>query len=76
MQNLCPLRLTNHVTVTIDSAAYALALDALNNNGVASLSRVRKNMLSICLRVTAKGMQVSLAKDLQSLLENLVKGFL
>lgn len=62
--------------MTISSAAYALALDALNNNGVASLSRVRKNMLSICLRITAKGMHVSLAKDLQSLLENLVKGIL
>lgn len=62
--------------MTISSAAYALALDALNHDGVASLSRVRKNMLSICLRVTAKGMQVSLAKDLQSLLENLVKGFM
>ncbi|KAK4505859.1 hypothetical protein PRZ48_003824 [Zasmidium cellare] len=76
VQSLCPLRPTNHVTMTISSAAYALALDALNNNGVASLSRVKKNALSICFRITAKGMNVSVAKDLESLLENLVKGFL
>lgn len=76
VQSLCPLRPTTHVTMTISSAAYALALDALNNDGVASLSRVKKNMLSICLRITAKGMQVSVANDLQALLENLVKGFL
>lgn len=62
--------------MTISSAAYALALDALNNNGVASMSRVRRNMFSICFRVAAKGMNASLIKDLESLLENLVKGFL
>lgn len=76
VQDLCPLRPDSHVTMTISAAAYALALDALNNDGIASLSRVRKSVLSICFRVTAKGMSVSLATDLQSLLENLVKGFL
>ncbi|EME47037.1 hypothetical protein DOTSEDRAFT_50533 [Dothistroma septosporum NZE10] len=75
VQSLCPLRPDTHVTMTISSAAYALALDALKNNGVASLARIRKSALGICLRVAAKGMNVNIAKDLGSLLQNLVDGF-
>lgn len=76
VQSLCPLRPDTHVTMTISAAAYALALDALNHDGVASLSRVRKNSLGACLRVTAKGMQPHVATDVGELLENLVHGFL
>ena len=62
--------------MTISSAAYAFALDALKNNGVASLARVRRNAFSTCLRVTAKGMNPNIAKDIGSLLQNLVDGAL
>lgn len=79
VQDLCPFRPDSHVTMTISAAAYALALDALNNGGIASLSRLRKNpfkLLGTCLQVTAKNMNVNLAKDVSSLLENLVEGVL
>ncbi|KAF7189161.1 Lipase B [Pseudocercospora fuligena] len=76
VQSLCPLRPTTHVTMTISSATYALALDALDNGGIANLSRVKKNRFSICLRATAKGMRVSIASDLQKMLVELVNGFL
>ncbi|SMQ54852.1 unnamed protein product [Zymoseptoria tritici ST99CH_1A5] len=76
IQDLCPLRPTIHTTMTVSSAAYSLALDALNNNGIASLSRVRKDVFSICLRVSAKNMKSSVADDLTSLFDNLVKGFI
>lgn len=76
VQSLCPLRPDTHVTMTISAASYALALDALNNKGVASLSRVRKSIFSTCLRVTAKGMNPDLSTNIKELLENLVKGFL
>ncbi|KAK4633789.1 Lipase B [Fulvia fulva] len=76
VQSLCPLRPDSHVTMTISSAAYALALDALRNNGVASMARVRRKALNICLRFAAPGMNVNIAKDIGSLLENLVDGVL
>lgn len=76
VQSLCPLRPDTHVTMTISAASYALALDALNNKGIASLARVRKSIFSTCLRVTAKGMNPDLPTNIKELLENLVKGFL
>ncbi|EME86399.1 uncharacterized protein MYCFIDRAFT_84540 [Pseudocercospora fijiensis CIRAD86] len=76
VQSLCRFRPTTHVTMTISSPAYALALDALNNGGIANLSRVKKHGFGICARLTAKGMRVSIASDLQKLLVNLVDGFL
>lgn len=75
VQDLCPFRPDNHVTMTFSSAAYSLALDALDNDGKASLSRVRKNW-STCLRVAAKSMRLTPVQDGVSLLENLVKGFI
>lgn len=70
------MRPDNHVTMTFSSAAYSLALDALNNDGKASLSRVQNDWWTICLRVTAKSMKLSLIQDSASLLENLVAGFI
>lgn len=76
VQDLCPLRPTTHITMTISSPVFSLALDALNNGGVASLSRVRKNAFSICLRVNAKGMNNSIATDIGKDITELVDGFL
>ncbi|GAA3530366.1 hypothetical protein GCM10022234_29500 [Aeromicrobium panaciterrae] len=42
-QDVCPLAIYEHLTVgTIDNAAYALAMDALNNDGPAMPSRINK----------------------------------
>ena len=76
VQDLCPLRPTTHITMTISSPVFSLALDALNNGGVASLSRVRKNVFSICLRVNAKGMNNNIATDIGKDITELVDGFL
>ena len=76
VQDLCPGRLTNHIFMTIDSAGFALALDALEHNGEASLSRVLLHALSTCLRVAAPHMSVSLAESLESLFNDLVDGFM
>lgn len=62
--------------MTFSAAAYSLALDALNNDGIASLSRVRKDWFSICLAVTAPGMQLDIIGDAAALIENLIEGFI
>lgn len=62
--------------MTFSSAAYSLALDALNNDGIASVSRIRKDWWTICLRVTALNMHLSLIEDSAALLDNLIEGFL
>lgn len=76
VQDLCPLRLTTHVTMTVSSPVFSLALDALQHDGVASLSRVRKDALGICLRVNAEGMSSDVITDLGKDLTELVDGFL
>jgi hypothetical protein len=73
---LCPLRLVNHVFMTVDSAAFALALDALNNNGVASVTRLLPKIPSVCTRIQAENMDVSQAFDLEALFKNLIDGFM
>ena len=73
-EQLCPLRLVSHIYTTIDSAVFALALDALNNNGIASLSRLSPKKLSVCTRIQAEGMDLAQALDLKELFEDLVKG--
>ena len=46
-QDVCPLAFYEHLTVgTIDNAAYALAMDALNNDGPAKASRISKSECS------------------------------
>lgn len=76
MQDLCPLRVVDHVLMTIDAAGFGLALDALNNGGTASLSRVQKSFLSTCLRVTAKNMKITVAAQLEADWDDLIDGFL
>lgn len=62
--------------MTFSSAAYSLALDALNNDGEASLSRVRGDEWDTCFRIAAKHMHLSLIEDVAALLDNLIEGFL
>jgi triacylglycerol lipase len=76
VQNLCPGRLTTHIQMTIDAAAYAFALDALRNGGRASLSRVQSGSWTSCFKITASNMNVSIVKSLTSLFDALVDGFM
>lgn len=76
VQQLCPGRLTNHITMTIDSAGWAFAIDALNNGGTASISRVRSKLLSTCLSVTGPHMSPTVATSLTSLFNDLVDGII
>jgi hypothetical protein len=62
--------------MTVDAAAYAFALDALNNGGRASLSRVQKNSWTSCFKVVASNMNVSVAESLTALFDDLVDGFM
>lgn len=76
MQSLCPGRQTNHILMTIDSAGFAFALDALNHSGKASLARLVPHALSTCLRVAGPGMSLSVVQDLKDVWGELVKGFM
>jgi len=76
VQSLCPLRGTTHPAMTVDSAAFALALDALKNNGKASVLRVLPRAIGICLRVTADKMKVTVEQTIEDGLEALIDGFL
>jgi triacylglycerol lipase len=73
---LCPLRIVNHVYMTVDSAAFALALDALDHEGTASVSRLVPKVLSICARVQAKNMDPGQAFDLTALFKDFLDGFM
>lgn len=75
VQDLCPGRLTTHVFMPIDAAAWNLALDALNHGGLASVSRVLPSALAICLRLTAKNMDVTISTQLGDDLQDLIDGF-
>nr|OQO17198.1 hypothetical protein B0A51_15163 [Rachicladosporium sp. CCFEE 5018] len=76
IQQLCPLRITDHVFMTIDAAAFAFALDALNHGGTASLTRTLPSALTACFRVEAKGMQVSITNQLEGDINSLVDGII
>jgi hypothetical protein len=71
---LCPLRPVNHVYMTVDSAAFALA--ALDHDGIASVSRLLPKVLSVCTRIQAKGMDLVPAFDLTALFQDLLNGFM
>jgi len=73
---LCPLRVVNHVYMTVDSAAFALALDALNHDGTASVSRLLPKVFSVCTRINAKDMEMTPAFDLTALFKDLLDGFM
>lgn len=72
---LCPLRLVNHVFMTTDSAAFALALDALDHDGTASVSRVIPRVLSICTQVQAEDMEDNPANDFLAFFQDFLDGF-
>lgn len=76
VQDLCPLRVTTHVQMTVDSAAFALALDALDHGGKASISRARSQSWSACFKVTGPNMDISVADKLANAWGSLVKGLL
>jgi len=76
VQDLCPLRITDHVLMVVDAAAFALALDALNHDGTASLVRVLPKALTVCFEISAKNMQISLAYQAEADLDAIIDGFL
>ncbi|KAK5109644.1 hypothetical protein LTR62_006881 [Meristemomyces frigidus] len=76
VQDLCPLRLVQHVFMPIDAAAFAFALDALQHSGAASLSRVQSQIFSVCFRIAAKNMQINVATQIQSSLDDAIDGFI
>ncbi|KAK5135646.1 hypothetical protein LTR08_004947 [Meristemomyces frigidus] len=75
-QSLCPGRLINHIFMTIDAAAFALALDALDHDGSASLARVLPKTLNVCFRVNAKHMKIDLTDQLEGFFNDVVDGFM
>lgn len=76
VQSLCPFRGTTHPSMTIDSAAFALALDALKNGGKASVLRVLPRAIGICMRVSGDDMDVTVGQSVEDGLEAIIDGFL
>jgi triacylglycerol lipase len=76
VQQLCPLKVVEHAFITIDSAGFAIALDALNHDGIASITRVLPQIFSVCFRVNAQGMNVDVANQLEALFNDLVHGIM
>lgn len=79
VQDLCPGRLTTHTQMTVDAAAYALALDALTHGGIGSVSRAEANFfgtIGTCLRVTAPGMSISVAQEINNSINSVIQGFM
>lgn len=76
VQGLCPGRMTTHVFMTIDAAAYALALDALNHGGIASISRARSTSWLNCLMVAGPHMSAAVATELQDGWNTVVDGIM
>ncbi|KAI9728642.1 MAG: hypothetical protein M1828_002748 [Chrysothrix sp. TS-e1954] len=76
VQELCPGRITDHLSMVIDSAGYALALDALGHGGKASLARVAPRIGSVCTRLAAPGMDVTVPATIKDALDAVVKGII
>lgn len=77
LAELCGFRPVLHIFITTDAAAFALALDALNHDGIASVSRVKPGPFppSTCFQLQAKGMDPGAATDLKAWLQD-VQAFL
>lgn len=54
VQDLCPLRVVEHLGITADGTAYALGIDALTHDGPADVARVRATGAS-CLNPYVPG---------------------
>ena len=76
VQELCPGRLTDHLEMVIDAAGYALAIDALNNGGIADINRVRGSSLGSCLQLAAPGMDPTIPGAINDALDAIGKGIL
>ncbi len=76
VQAMCPGRPVNHIQMTTDSAAYALALDALNHGGVGNAARAQKASWLNCFHITAPNMQVSVVAALTADWNDVTKGIL
>jgi hypothetical protein len=70
------LRIVNHHQVTTDSAVFAIAVDALKHDGKASITRLVPQVLSVCTRITAEGMDDSMQFDLATLFKQFLDGFM
>ncbi|KAI7247653.1 hypothetical protein KC343_g5505 [Hortaea werneckii] len=75
LQDLCPLRFTTHVQMTMDAAAFAIALDALQHEGIGSLARVKKQRLKTCWRISAPGMDINIADQIRGDFDSITKGY-
>lgn len=73
---LCPLRIVNHLQVTTDAAVFAIAVDALRHDGRASITRLIPQILSVCTRISAEGMDDSQEFDLATLFQQFLDGFM
>jgi len=76
VQSLCPLRIVTHVQMPTDSAAFALALDALNHGGVGSVSRARGESPLACFHMMGPSMSTSVQAELASTYNSVVNGLL
>jgi triacylglycerol esterase/lipase EstA (alpha/beta hydrolase family) len=52
VQDVCPLRVVEHIAMVYDASVYGVVVDALTHPGPAHLSRVDR---SLCLRLTMPG---------------------
>ncbi|KAI6795966.1 hypothetical protein KC361_g4706 [Hortaea werneckii] len=76
LQDLCPLRFTTHIQMTMDAAAFAIALDSLQHGGIGSLARVKKQRLKTCWRISAAGMDISIADQIRGDFDSIIKGYI
>ena len=76
VQDLCPGRITGHVSMTIDAAGFVIALDALKHSGTASLIRVLPKALTACFRINAPKTNIDVASQLEAALNTLIQGFM
>jgi hypothetical protein len=62
--------------VTTDAAVFAIAVDALKHDGKASIARLVPQVLSVCTRTSAEGMDDSMAGNLATLFKQFLDGFM
>lgn len=73
-QDLCPGRAVGHLLMTHDAAGFAIALDALQNQGRADVTRIDRG--KVCLELIAPGMDPTLASLTEAGLNDIIKGIL
>lgn len=60
VQDLCPLRIVDHLTMLIDAAAFALAIDALKHGGHSNLQRTLLTNPLACTVFGVPGLKIDL----------------